>query len=122
MISLDDVVNDADLAQPFTINRSTGSFQLGGFKTAVTQVQSYGIITVAKDQDLQMLPEGDRVSGAMLFHSSTRIYLTEYDPADSTQHVSDIILWHNQQYRILYIAPWDDYGYWRATGVRMAGR
>jgi len=133
-ISLEEIVNDLDLAESFTIQRSTGSFVLGGFSTVVTNVQGYGIVTVAKDQDLEMIPEGDRVTGAMLLHSATKIYITtlgaptygsdQYNPGDygGNQHVSDIIIWHEQQYRVLSIAPWSNFGYWRAVMVRMAGQ
>jgi hypothetical protein len=142
MISLAEVVMDSDLAEAFTILRSRGWFELGGWKTISENVCGYGIITVSSDQDLQMIPEGDRISGAMTFHSYERIYETQLDGGygqqpygdngfdcdnknkygHSEQHVSDQIQWRGQLYRIISIAPWKDFGYWRAIGVRMSGR
>lgn len=134
MIDVSDVVNDPDFAQGFTIERSTGQFVAGGFEKTPSNVQGYGVISVAADEDIQMLPEGDRIDGAMVFHSHERIYLTQldggYDQAQygaggfgvSVQHVSDQIYWRGQKFRVMHVAPYEDYGYWRAIGVRMAGR
>jgi hypothetical protein len=141
MISVAEVVLDPDLAENFTILRSKGKFDLGGWKTTSENVDGYGVVTVASNKDLQMIPEGDRVTGAMLFHSHERIYLTELDDGygqqsygndgfdcanknkygDSEQHVSDQIYWRGQLFRIISVAPWQDFGYYRAMGVRMSG-
>jgi hypothetical protein len=133
MISVAEVVLDPDLAENFTVNRLTGSFQLGGWVQTSTTIQFYGIVTVASNKDLQMIPEGDRVTGSMLFHSTERMYLTEldtgtYSPSMCTpatgipeQHISDQISWRGQLFRIISVAPWADFGYWRAIGVRMSG-
>ena len=91
-----------------------------------------------------MLPEGDRITGAMMFHTQERIYETQLDDgygqstfgdsspcsSDSNaagygvaqQRVSDQVSWRGQLYRIVTVAPWKDFGYWRAVGVRMSGR
>jgi hypothetical protein len=81
-----------------------------------------------------MVPEGDRVGGAMVFHSTTPLYITRQDGGfgeksfgktgfgASVQHVSDITLWHGQQYRLMALLPYQDYGYYRAVGVRITGK
>lgn len=134
MINLAVVVSSPLLSQTFTVQRSTGKFELGGWKTTPTNIQQSGVVSVATDQDLQMITEGDRVTGAMVFHSVARIYETQLDGGAgqspygtggagvSTQFVSDQISWRGQLYRILKLAPYADYGYWRAIGVRMSGR
>lgn len=121
MINLTRVVSGNLLAESYTIQRSTGFFGPGGFSTIPTSIPGFGIVSVASDQDLQMVPEGDRVTGAMVFHSQERIYETQLD-ANGKQHVSDKILWNFQLYRLISVSPYPNRGYWRAIGVRVAGQ
>jgi hypothetical protein len=115
------IIDDGVLSEAWVIQRAIGGFQLGGWTTTTTLIPGWGVVSVASDQDLLMIPEGDRVSGAMVFHSSSVIYETEYDPASMTQYASDIMLWNNQSYRILSVGPYPNRQYWKAIGVRMAG-
>lgn len=121
MINLSRVMAGSLLPESYTIQRSTGSFGLGGYSATSVSIPGYGVVSVASDQDLLMVPEGDRVVGSMIFHSTERIYETQLD-ANGTQHVSDKILWNFQLYRVLNVAPYPNRGYWRAIGVRMAGQ
>lgn len=121
IINLSRVVSGNVLTESYTIKRSTGAFVLGGWSTTETTVPGFGVVSVANDQDLLMVPEGDRVSGAMVFHSEQRIYETQQD-ANGTQHVSDKIIWNFQLYRIMNVAPYPNRAYWRAIGVRMSGQ
>lgn len=134
MINLTRVVAGILLPESYTIQRSVGTFQLGGWEQSSVNVPGYGVVSVAKDQDLLMVPEGDRVTGAMVFHSQQRIYETQldggYGQAEygaggfgvTTQRVSDQIVWNHQLYRIISVSPYQTRGYWRAIGVRMAGQ
>lgn len=140
MINLSRVVAGNLLTESYTILRSTGYFAIGGFKTSSTEIPGFGVVSVATDQDLLMVPEGDRVTGSMVFHSQQRIFETQLDapPANSgfsqggfgsgtmgggpTQHVSDIILWNFQKYRILNVGPYPNRSYWRAIGARLSGQ
>jgi hypothetical protein len=134
MINLTRVVAGILLAEPYTIQRSTGTFQLGGWKQTSVNVPGYGVVSVAKDQDLLMVPEGDRVTGMMVFHSQQRIYETQLDGGYgqpdygqggigvTAQRVSDQIAWNHQLYRVVVVAPYLQRGYWRAFGARMAGQ
>jgi len=117
---LSEVIDDGILGEPFTINRSTGVFSLGGYVITPVSIAAYGVVSVARDEDLREIPEADRVTGAMVFHTSTRIYLTQQD-ADGTQHISDIVLWNYQLYRIIHVGPYPNRTYWKALGVRIQG-
>lgn len=123
-IDLSDVVNDADLADSYSIQRFTGSFQLGGWQQSATTIPAYGVVGVASDEDLLRIPEADRLSGAMQFHNQDQIYITELDDSSGTavQRISDQLLWRNQLYRVLHVAPQAHRGYWKAIAVRMAGQ
>jgi hypothetical protein len=120
-IDLSEVVNDSTLAEEYTIQRLTGSFQFGGFVPTTTSISGYGVVSVATEEDLQMVPEGDRVTGSMVFHSEQRIYETQLD-ANGSQKISDQIIWNYQLYRILHVGPYPNRNYWKAIGARMSGR
>jgi hypothetical protein len=140
MINLSRVVAGNLLTETYTIIRSTGTFQLGGWVTSSVNIPGFGVVSVATDQDLLMVPEGDRVTGSMVFHSQQRIFETQLDATTSnsgfsqigfgsgtmgggpTQHVSDIILWNFQKYRILSVGPFPNRSYWRAIGARLSGQ
>ncbi len=116
MIDLSEVVNDPDLAQPFTILRQSGSFQLGGWVPNEPQpIDAFGVITVATPRMMQMVPEGDRVGGEMAFCTANEIYLT----SEKRSGTSDQLVWHGEKYRVTHVAPWMDYGFFIAVAVRM---
>lgn len=121
------VVSDGVLSEPYSIIRSTGSFQKGGWVTSETTIPGYGVVSVATAEDLEMVPEGDRVTGSMVFHSQDRIYETMLDvPAQgaTVQRVSDIMVWPvgtNRQWRVLSVFPYPNRNYWKAIAVRLAG-
>jgi hypothetical protein len=119
-IDLSDVINDMTLAEEYTIQRLSGLFQLGGWQQTVTTIDGYGVVSVASDEDLLRIPEGDRLTGAMVFHSECEIYITELE---GIQRISDQLLWNNQLYRVCHVAPYGpNRNYWKAIAVRMAGQ
>lgn len=118
------VIDDGVLSDPWEIARQSGSFQIGGFKTTETILPGWGVVSVASDEDLSMLPEGDQVTGAMVFHSSTRIFETQKDtnpPPNGTQWVSDQLIWEFQRWRVLKVWPYPNRSYYKAVAVRMQG-
>jgi hypothetical protein len=133
---LSEVVDDGVLSESFTIQRSTGHFAQGGWVLdSSVNVAGWGVVSVASEQDLMMIPEGDRVTGKMVFHTKSRIYETQLDGSygsqgygqgvigtgATTQRFSDIMIWNYQQWRILAVAPYPNRRFWKAIGVRIAG-
>jgi hypothetical protein len=116
-INMADVVNDADFAQAFTITRNSGAWVGGNWIADATEVPGYGIIEPASSRDVQMIPEGDRVTGMMAFWSSAPLYITDA----AAQVTSDQITWNGELYRLLFVYPWSDFGYYKAIGARMVG-
>jgi hypothetical protein len=118
MIDVSDVVNDPDFATAFTIQRSAGSFVDGVWNPGTpTNVAMWGSIQPASDKEVSALPEGDQISAAIKVYSTQPIYTTAANPAG----VSDIVVWNNEQYRVLKLLPWQGNGYYRAIAARMAG-
>lgn len=121
------VVDDGVLSESYVIARQTGSFQIGGWVQSESQIPGWGVVSVATAEDMEMLEEGDRVTGAMVFHSQQRIYATVQDDgpppnlAPGKQRVSDQMIWVNQRWRVLHCYPYPNRNYWKAIAVRMKG-
>ena len=118
-IDMSDIVKSPEWGQSFTIYRGPGSWLNGVWQPGSDPVQGQGAVTVATANDLEMIPEGDKVVGAMVFHSQQPIYQT-YGDANGAGASSDIIVWRDQRYRVLQVGPFCDYGFYRAICTRMA--
>jgi hypothetical protein len=121
---LSEVVDDGTLSEVYVIQRSVGQLQPGGWVTAVTNLPGWGVVSTAREEELKMLPEGDRVTGAMVFHSMERIYETQLDGVlvgNPQQRVSDKMIWYDQVWRVLAVFPYPNRNYWKAIAVRLQG-
>lgn len=125
MIDVSEVVIDPDLAQPFTVTRSTGQFNTGVWKTQQQQLKYFGVISVATDRDIAMLPEGDVITEAKVFHTDQPIFTTQEVPAApgvATGYSSDIltVTATGEIYRVLQVKQIPQSGYWRAIAMRLS--
>jgi len=135
---LSEVVSDPDLCVEFQILRSTGSFGAGGWIQGPTEeIEAFGVVQPAEDEALNMVPEGDRVTGSLQVFTSQPIYETlaerrerrPNDPDWTEDHrgeppapaLSDKIRWHGHLYRLLAVQPWKEFGYFGAILVRVLG-
>jgi hypothetical protein len=117
---IQDVVNDPDFAQAFTITRSQGGkWELGRWQNATVDLPQWGAVQQPETKDLEQVPEGDRLLGVIVIHNEQEMYVTN---SDGTGKISDIVTWHNDQYRLISVSDRSDYGYFKAIAVRMAGQ
>lgn len=125
MINVKRVVLSRNFAQPqgFTVYRQSGRWVRGVWTPGEEQVLTLpGTVIVASADDLEQVPEGDRVKGAKAFYSPQPMYTTRADGGDSGQGgTSDEMEWRGDRYRIYSVAPWENFGYYKAIGVRMRG-
>lgn len=119
MINVGRIVNSKNFAQAFTVFRETGSWQNGRWISVETPIQMSGVITAASPNDLNQVPEGDRVTGTMCFYSQQEIFETRANDPNVKDGTSDQILWNGYRYRVSSVMPWSDYGYYKAIAVRM---
>lgn len=118
MINVEEVVNDPDVSESFTILRSTGSWLNGVWQPNNTQqIAGYGPVQPLSAKELEMIPEGDRATEHRAFWSAEIIYTTR--ATDGQGRSSDILLWNGLQYRVLSVMQQQDFGYYRAIAVRM---
>jgi len=118
-LNLTRVVNSPAFAQEYTVNRSVGTFQEGGFVFTTYAIPFYGIIQPATDQDLAQVPEGDRVTGMMGFISEQPMYRTYVE--GQTEGIGDQITWRGHNYKVVVVIPWRDFGFAKAIASRQAG-
>jgi hypothetical protein len=118
-ISLTRVANSPAFAQDYIVNRSTGTFQQGGYVFATVPIPFYGIIQPASNQDLLQIAEGDRVTGMIAFISEKPMYRTRVE--GSTSGIGDTITWDGQEYRVVAVVPWKDFGFNKAIAARLSG-
>ena len=122
MIDLSELTFDQDLAQPYTVNRTTGSFGQGGFiALATVQIGFLGIIQPATDEDVAQVPEADRITGMMSFISAEPMYKTRAAQNGESAGLGDTIVWRGQVYKVVHTVPWGDFGFWKAVGSRQSG-
>ena len=120
MLDVSEVINSPEFCQSFTVYRSTGAFDLGGWKEGnATTLTMTGVISVANQKELLQIPEGDRVMGTMIFHSTQELFVTHN--SNSAPGTSDQILWNGERYKVIGSFPYRDYGYWKSLAVRMTG-
>lgn len=117
-IDVSDIVNDSDLGSNFVIQRSTGSFQFGGWQPDAPQnIQAFGPVRNTSGKELKMVPEGDQASELLTFHSTTRMFIT----SATGNQTSDVLQWQNDLYRVITVKNYSEQGYWLAIASRIAG-
>lgn len=113
-----DVVEDPDIAEPFTIQRQTGQFGQGGWIPGLpTIIPAFGVVSMAKAKDLDMIPEGDLVSESIVVHTTTEMFVTNAEHSGT----SDLLVWQGTTYRIMNVGNFSNRNYWKAIACRLAG-
>ena len=116
-VNLSRVIHSPRLSQKITIFRTSGNWQDGGWvqDETHTELTMRGIVTMAKAKDLEMVPEGDRLTGAIKVLTTERLYIT------SDGNITDMVLWRGASYRVVTVTPDIDYGFYRSICTRWDG-
>lgn len=116
MINVSRVARSSRFVQEITVTRTESQWVRGEMQALEPQtLKLLGIVTVAQPKDLQMVPEGDRLTGAMKFITTEELYPTRQN------HRSDVITWRGAKYKIITVTPDIDYGFFRSIGTRLEG-
>lgn len=93
-------------AQRVTVVRRSGQWTGGRFTETKTEtLKATGIMQPATPEQLEFFPEGERREGQMVFYTKQTLYLTEGD------RVSDVLIWRGEEYKIINLNRWQDYGF-----------
>ena len=118
-ISLSRVANSPAFADAYTVNRSNGSWQEGGYVSTTTALPFWGIRQPATDSDLAQVPEGDRVTGMVGFISEQKMYKSHVFGNESG--LGDTVLYLGELYKVVVVVPWGPFGFWKAIASRQSG-
>ncbi|MBZ9633071.1 hypothetical protein [Clostridium sp. FP1] len=121
MINVGRIINGRN-SQPFIVYRKSGSWVSGRWIQTETSIPLTGTITIAKEKDLQQIPEGDRVGGEIAVYCTQALYVTHAanNPLTSSNPgTSDEVLWQGARYKLFSVRPLIDYGYYKGIGIRM---
>ena len=118
MIDLSEIITDPDFAEAFNIERKTGSFNLGRYVEGdPVVIPTVGIITPANALEIQQIPEGDRLTASITVKTTVPLYVSRLGLQSG---VPDLIDWNGSQWKVSYVWPWQDFGYYKAVAVRLA--
>jgi hypothetical protein len=97
---------DPGVAMPITVLRRTGEWLGNGLWSpddgSPATITGSGILYPSTPDELQALPEGERVAKS----------ITLYWPA--AFEIDDRIQYNGEEYRVIFVDPWNIYGYNRA--------
>lgn len=114
MINISEMMYDPDFCQQITVKRKAGAWKEGYWKESKETLQMTGVITTAGEQDLAMLPEADRISGAIAVRVAPPYQLYPTQQTSEHQGTSDVVIWRNKEYKVSAILPDDDWGFRKA--------
>lgn len=119
MVNVGKVIRSKRLGcQVITVKRYAASWTDGTYSRDEDNpiiLKIAAIVTVAKPKDIELLPEGDRVTGAMKFLTNMELHAT------NGEAISDELEWRGARFKILTVTPNVDYGFYRSIGVRLDG-
>lgn len=121
LVNIGRIINSPNFAQSFTVFRETGAWVESNWVTQETPIQMTGVIVPAGPNEINQVEEGDHVTGTMCFHTTQEIFETRANDPNAQDGTSDQILWNGYRYRVYSVTPYNDYGYYKAIGVRMVG-
>jgi len=111
MIDVTELLTDPDFVSTYTIWRKSGKWVDGKYEQSEDPLVFYGPVQPPSTEELEQIPEADRVKGTMNFLSTEQIFLT------SETGTSDEAEYKGFRYKIIQVKPW--HNWYRATGVRI---
>lgn len=116
MIDMIELLNDPDFTTDFILKIAGGKrLDNGKFIEGFTCYNRNGVIQPAPQKDTQYLVDGDSNRAAV------KIWSSEYVSAADNRapQLGDIIEWHCNEYRIVSVKDWSQYGYWQSLAVQV---
>jgi hypothetical protein len=123
MIDVSELINDPDFCQAFTVTRKAGVFMNGDFVMAQTSPLPFtGVIEPMNTRDMAMFPEGDTLKGMINVYTLLPIFPTMLNPQTRDAGTfSDEITWQGEQYKVVQVQNFSDFGYYKSAASRKLG-
>jgi len=124
MINVSELITDPDFAKKYQVKRKIGEWVSGRFKEVSNKTIDFiGVVQPASTDDLEEIPEADRVKSVTKFfcRPPKKLYMSEgvesdeiSEPSESDRVIYDTIIYKGEEYKIIKVADWSDNGYIRA--------
>jgi hypothetical protein len=115
MIDLSEIALAPEFSQDYTIYRKSATWAGGRITQTETTISTSGTVTNATPEELEQLPEADRITGTKVFYNSQVIHTTR------TDGTSDEISLDGKRYRVTGALDYSGQGFYKAFAVYMAG-
>jgi hypothetical protein len=115
MIDVSDIITDPDFVQDFQLVHCQGLFQNGRWTETETlpAIAVRGIVIPAKDDELQILPEAERLNATQAVYA-----LQELTIGDQEGIQADRIIYLGQWYRLVHVKYYAQCNLWYALAQR----
>lgn len=116
MLDISFLLDDLDFVTTFQIVKNQGEWQDGEYVVSQAASETVsGVVRATGKDDLEMLPEADRISGSITFWTRKPIDL------DLTASPPPRLRYAGNTYKIMHLENWQDSGYTKMIGI-MLGR
>lgn len=121
-INIAELVDDPDFSQTFTVTRQSGTWTNGRFEPTSRTFTVSGVINPMSTKDIEMLPAADVIHGGIAIHTTVPIYTTTLNESTGNSgNASDEITWQGEQFKIIQVSNYADFGYYKALATRKLG-
>ena len=124
MLNMSRLLYNRKFNQSFIVHRKTGAWDHGHFletNLVPDPITMIGVVLPASAMEIMQFPEGDRSTSMMVFYSPKEIFVTHVNDGQGNAGTSDEIYWNGNNYRIVNVNQYGDFGYFKAFGVMMEG-
>ena len=123
MINVSRVLQSKNFMQSFTVHRKKAHWVKGKLVQTEDTLTFQGVVNNANPKEILQIPEGDRVSGMMVFYSQSEMFVTRAWGTESQADygTSDELEWQGDRYRVVTVNTRGDYGYFKAYAAYMEG-
>ena len=123
MLNMSRLLYNKKFSQSFSVCRKVGSWDHGEFSETclIPAPNLSGVVLPASAMEIMQFPEGDRSTSMMVFYSPQEIFVTHVNDGQGNTGTSDEIYWNGDNYRIVNVNQYGDFGYYKAFGVMMEG-
>ncbi|MDQ7094211.1 hypothetical protein REC12_11485 [Desulfosporosinus sp. PR] len=123
MLNMSRLLYNKRFSQSFLVCRKVGSWDHGKFVASclIPAPILTGVVLPASAKEILQFPEGDRSTSMMVFYSEKEILVTHINDGQGNPGTSDEIYWNGNNYKILNVNQFGDFGFYKAYGVLMEG-
>lgn len=116
MINVSEIVVDPDFVQPFTYIRRKITWVNGRKTVTETSYSAEGTIIPEDSKNMDNTPQGVLITGSIRIWTHTNLLTTSKE--NSSDYLSDIVLYKGERYLVNNDRNLTEYGYNRYVGTR----